>query len=206
MSPTSCRCSTPRRVPGGWSWWPGGLVSGGLSASPVPRFAGGRGRPRRPRLPGGRPPSTLRRCAGSRPGSGWDRVGPARSRPRAPPTPRAHARTSRTHHCRCRVCKPCAAPPEGRPSCAPIAPSRVSPRPRVPTPSRPPPSANACAPCPPRAAPSGADAGGRSVLGHEHGSAPVGYPPSTRRLVTRSSPGGLTLERWGSASWGGVPA
>ena len=47
----------------------------------------GGGCPRRPRLPWGRPHSTLRRCAGSRPGSGWDRVGPARSRPRAPPTP-----------------------------------------------------------------------------------------------------------------------
>jgi hypothetical protein len=43
--------------------------------------------PRRPRLPGGRPPSTLRRCGGSRPGSGWDRVGPPRSRPRARPAP-----------------------------------------------------------------------------------------------------------------------
>ena len=32
----------------------------------------------------------------------------------------------------------------------------------------------------------------RAVLGHEHGSAPVGYPPSTCRLATRSSAGGLT--------------
>lgn len=72
MSPTSCRCSTPRR----------GRQEGS------PDGSGGRGRPRRPRLPRGRPRSTLRRCAGSRPGSGWDRVGPARSRPRAPPAPR----------------------------------------------------------------------------------------------------------------------
>ena len=41
--------------------------------------------PRRPRLPRGRPRSTLRRCSGSRPGSGWVRVGPLRSRPRAHP-------------------------------------------------------------------------------------------------------------------------
>ena len=33
----------------------------------------------------------------------------------------------------------------------------------------------------------------RLALGHEHGSAPVGYPPSTCRLATRSSSGGLTL-------------
>ena len=32
-----------------------------------------------------------------------------------------------------------------------------------------------------------------TVLGHEHGSAPVGCPPSTCRLATRSSAGGLTL-------------
>ena len=32
----------------------------------------------------------------------------------------------------------------------------------------------------------------RTVLGHEHGSAPVGCPPSTCRLATRSSSGGLT--------------
>src|SRR4029079_12706600 len=70
MSPTSCRCSTPRRACG----------------SPA-RPEGG-GYPRRPRLPRSRLRSTLRRCAGSRPGSGWDRGEPARSRPRAPPTPR----------------------------------------------------------------------------------------------------------------------
>ncbi len=34
--------------------------------------------------PVGQPHSTLRRCGGSRPGSGWDRVGPPRSGPRAP--------------------------------------------------------------------------------------------------------------------------
>ena len=43
------------------------------------------GCPQRPRLPQNRSCSTLRRCGGSRPGSGWDRVGPPRSRPRAPP-------------------------------------------------------------------------------------------------------------------------
>jgi hypothetical protein len=65
-----------------------------MSYEPLPDFRlpterlrhEGGGCPRRPRLPWGRPHSTLRRCAGSRPGSGWDRVGPARSRPRAPPT------------------------------------------------------------------------------------------------------------------------
>ena len=66
MSPTSCRCSTPRQ-------------------GPSPALAG-EGRPRRPRLPWGRPHSTLRRCTGSRPGSGWVRVGPARSWPRMPLT------------------------------------------------------------------------------------------------------------------------
>ena len=64
--------------------WLAAIGRFGLAVVP-PATAGG-GCPRRPRLPGGRPPSTLRRCAGSRPGSGWDRVGPARSRPRAPPT------------------------------------------------------------------------------------------------------------------------
>src|SRR5215204_4807777 len=106
MSPTSCRCSTPRRVPGRWlsasgvwlsalrhrSFRPDRLAIWLLAVSP-PRLTASRRRhegggcPRRPRLPWGRPHSTLRRCAGSRPGSGWDRVGPARSRPRAPPTP-----------------------------------------------------------------------------------------------------------------------
>ena len=74
MSPTSCRCSTPRHP-----------VQ--LPRSHFHPRSGGRGRPRRPRLPQGCPCSTLRRCRGSRPGSGWDRVGPRRSRPRAPPTP-----------------------------------------------------------------------------------------------------------------------
>ena len=46
----------------------------------------------------------------------------------------------------------------------------------------------------------------RTALGHQHGSAPVGCPPSTRRLSTRWSPGGLTHNRWGDSSWGGVPA
>lgn len=64
MSPTSCLCSTPR-----------------YHDSRSPELAG---RPQRPRLPQRYHCSTLRRCAGSRPGSGWDRVGPTRSRPRAP--------------------------------------------------------------------------------------------------------------------------
>jgi hypothetical protein len=70
MSPTSCRCSTPRHE----------------SIETKDGTIGVGGCPQRPRLPQGRPCSTLRRCGGSRPGSGWDRVGPARSRPRAPPT------------------------------------------------------------------------------------------------------------------------
>ncbi len=88
MSPTSCRCSTPRRPPAvrrsasrrsparGPSAW---------SAARPTQNVGVGGCPQRPRLPQGRPCSTLRRCGGSRPGSGWDRVGPPRSRPRAPP-------------------------------------------------------------------------------------------------------------------------
>ncbi len=79
MSPTSCRCSTPRRAR---------IREPHISIhkDPLPCRSEGWGRPQRPRLPWSRPHSTLRRCAGSRPGSGWDRVGPARSRPRAPPT------------------------------------------------------------------------------------------------------------------------
>ena len=69
MSPTSCHCSTPRQSR--------------HSYAPVFVF-GDAGRPRRPRLPQRYHCSTLRRCVGSRPGSGWDRVGPTRSRPRAP--------------------------------------------------------------------------------------------------------------------------
>ncbi len=64
MSPTSCHCSTPRQ----------GADTNGVGMCP-----------QRPRLPHGCPCSTLRRCPGSRPGSGWDRVEPARSRPRAHP-------------------------------------------------------------------------------------------------------------------------
>ena len=73
----------------GCSWRTKEAWHRGVEEAPCPPAgAGGGGRPRRPRLPRGRPRSTLRRCAGSRPGSGWDRVGPARSRPRAPPAPR----------------------------------------------------------------------------------------------------------------------
>ena len=43
---------------------------------------------------------------------------------------------------------------------------------------------------------------GGSALGHEHGSAPVGYPPSTCRLATRSSAGGLTSFESGEARLG----
>jgi hypothetical protein len=38
-----------------------------------------------------------------------------------------------------------------------------------------------------------------TVLGHEHDSAPVGYPPSTCRLATRSSSWGLTLIKDGDS-------
>ena len=81
MSPTSCRCSTPRRrgtSREGERWRDG-------NAAGV--------RPRRPPLPRGRPRSTGRRWGVSRPGSGWDRVGPPRSRPRAGPDgpPTRHA-------------------------------------------------------------------------------------------------------------------
>ena len=47
---------------------------------------------------------------------------------------------------------------------------------------------------------------GRSTLGHEHGSAPVRYRPSTPRLSTWSSPRGLSLFRRGDSSWSGIPA
>ena len=67
MSPTSCHCSTPRQ--------------GGFTCVQIPEPARC---PQRPRLPQRHHCSTLRRCIGSRPGSGWDRVGPIRSRPRAP--------------------------------------------------------------------------------------------------------------------------
>ncbi len=75
MSPTSCHCSTPRRH--------AVLVS----------FRDDAGRPQRPRLPWRHHHSTLRRCSGSRPGSGWVRVEPKRSRPRAPRI------VSATNHC-----------------------------------------------------------------------------------------------------------
>ena len=93
MSPTSCRCSTPRRAIGlARSYRLLAVLTPLPDSLDWPSPAGGGGCPRRPRLPWGRPHSTLRRCAGSRPGSGWDRVGPARSRPRAPPTPHAGGR------------------------------------------------------------------------------------------------------------------
>ena len=81
MSPTSCHCSTPRRV-----------VTSSRERSVCllcmsPGQAPG-GCPQRPRLPPRHRGSTLRRCRGSRPGSGWNRVGPRRSRPRAPRIPR----------------------------------------------------------------------------------------------------------------------
>jgi hypothetical protein len=76
MSPTSCHCSTPRQRTG--------------AARQIRVRTGNGGRPQRPRLPTRRRVSTLRRCRGSRPGSGWDRVGPRRSRPRAPRIPRTH--------------------------------------------------------------------------------------------------------------------
>jgi hypothetical protein len=47
---------------------------------------------------------------------------------------------------------------------------------------------------------------GRSTLGHEHGSAPVRYRPSTPRLSTWSSPRGLSFFRRGDSSWSGIPA
>jgi hypothetical protein len=79
--------TTTRRVPGVGRGAPGD----GVVAAAAPGNGNGDGGvgvgtdPRRPRLPGGRPPSTLRRCDGSRPGSGWDRVGPPRPRPRIRP-------------------------------------------------------------------------------------------------------------------------
>lgn len=116
------------------SWGP----SGGLAAASPPV---------------GQPHSTLRRCGGSRPGSGWDRVGPPRSGPRAP-----------------RI-GPGATQQLGR-SDQPVLPGGNK--------------ANAgwsgCR---------GTEST-KTVLGHEHGSAPVGCPPSTCRLATGSSSRGLT--------------
>ena len=140
MSPTSCHCSTPRHEGVG----------------------GGRGRgPRRPRLPGGRPPSTLRRCPGSRPGSGWNRVGPGRSRPRAPTPP------TRT----------------GPPTLPWRSATRIVPAARSPRPprGRPPPFGGA----------GRTNVRRECSLDDAHGSAPVGCPPSTCRRSTRSSPGRL---------------
>ena len=123
MSPTSCRCSTPRR----------GRQEGS------PDGSGGRGRPRRPRLPRGRPRSTLRRCAGSRPGSGWDRVGPARSRPRAPPAPRRlpPGPGARSLSRSCSASAAAAPPGAARPRAPRTTPSS-GPAPRAPSARRPP--------------------------------------------------------------------
>ncbi len=86
MSPTSCRCSTPRhRPPTAHALVQHCCQDRGAPRSRLPLGCALRVRPRRPRLPGSRPPSTLRRCGGSRPGSRWVRVGPPRPRPRAHP-------------------------------------------------------------------------------------------------------------------------
>jgi hypothetical protein len=77
MSPTSCRCSTPRRT--------GNALPTTLAQLLATRQGGVR--PRRPPLPRAWARSTGRRWDVSRPGSGWDRVGPPRPRPRAGPTP-----------------------------------------------------------------------------------------------------------------------
>ena len=45
-----------------------------------------------------------------------------------------------------------------------------------------------------------------STLGHEHESAPVGYPPSTPRLATGSSARGLSSFERGASSGSGIPA
>ena len=74
MSPTSCRCSTPRRI--------GSARIGSASLRATTAAGGARGGLA---SRGVAPAVLFRRCAGSRPGSGWDRVGPARSRPRTPP-------------------------------------------------------------------------------------------------------------------------
>ena len=46
----------------------------------------------------------------------------------------------------------------------------------------------------------------RSTLGHEHGSAPVRYRPSTPRLATGSSARGLSTFERGVSSGSGIPA
>ena len=180
MSPTSCRCSTPRR----------GRQEG------YPDGSGGRGRPRRPRLPRGRPRSTLRRCAGSRPGSGWDRVGPARSRPRAPPAPRRlpPGPGARSLSRSCSASAAAAPPGAARPRAPRTTLLRARP-------------AGPLGPAAPPRTPPGGSWRGVPALGHQHGSAPVGCPPSTRRLSTRSSAGGLPcFSQRGRSSRGGVPA
>ena len=66
MSPTSCRCSTPRHLGLRGSHDCVGSARSGLASHGVaPTVLSGA-------------------AAGSRPGSGWDRVEPVRSRPRAP--------------------------------------------------------------------------------------------------------------------------
>jgi hypothetical protein len=69
MSPTSCRCSTPRYIEDTRD----GCVTSARACA------------QRPRLPRSSPRSTLRRCHGARPGSGWSWVVPWRSRPRTHP-------------------------------------------------------------------------------------------------------------------------
>ena len=121
-------------------------------------------RPRRPRLPRSRPRSTLRRCRGSRPGSGWDRVGPRRSRPRTHlPAPHLHEADAILL-------------PRGN-----GAPSRDTSQRHQAWRRR-------------RDDDNCSDGSCRqgSGVGHEHGSAPVARAPSTRRLATRWSPGGLS--------------
>jgi hypothetical protein len=169
--------------------------------------AEGGGCPRRPRLPWGRPHSTLRRCAGSRPGSGWDRVGPARSRPRAPPTPgtpetrRPCLRQGRGK-CSCRVAHaPCLAP--SRNTQRLVLPAVGGTRPLPVEVSSPPPGAD------------------RSDAAQRHRMCTLsGCPPSTIRTARLQSvargppaayqpghlPGVLPHKEWGCSSWGGIPA
>jgi hypothetical protein len=200
MSPTSCHCSTPRQgavrpapAPGCWFWSWSWCWWGNWWGTTVGR------RPRRPRLPRGRPRSTLRRCGTSRPGSGWDRVGSPRSRPRAPPdrlpppaprpawtAPRPRRPHGLTRH---------RGPGTGLQALGSGSTRRPAVR-RGPH--------DPAAPTTKELPPSPARTGGRrhrSSLPRPAGtrpltisvpSAPVGCPPSTWDLPTRSSPGGLS--------------
>jgi hypothetical protein len=194
MSPTSCRCSTPRWVGGGGGPWSRRIalalrgIGGPAAASP----------------PTGSPPQyspALRRVTtgfGMGPGGSaapsatgppvphrdrWRLQLPAVHRPAPSPLRKMVAGRTNARLLSCRAC-----PPQSRPLLVLSGGARdgglVGDR-RASRPRR----HGACRP-----AGTGLESriNPKTALGHQHGSAPVGCPPSTCRLPTRWSPGGLT--------------